>query len=83
MEQIGGTAYSQASYQKVHETAMGILQALGSEELGYSMLGSAAVIARLSNPDRKLDHSEEINFIQQLMEWNDAYWSVDSRAVMN
>lgn len=83
MNQIGGTAYSQASYQKVHETAMLLLQALGNEELGYSMLGAGAVIARLSNPDRKLDHSEEINFIQQLMEWNDAYWSVDSRAVMN
>lgn len=83
MEQIGGTAYSQASYQKVHEIAMLILQTLGNEELSYSVLAAGCVIARLSNPGRKLDHTEEINYIQQFMEWNEAYWSVDSSQVMN
>ena len=73
----------QASYSDTNNVAMTILHSLGNEKVAYGILGCAAVVARLSNPDRVLSPKEEITFIQSLMEWNEAYWGVDMTKEMN
>ena len=74
MEHIRTNVIS-ASFSRTQDLAMSVLQALGGAEIGYSTLACAMLIGRLSNPETKLEPPAEIQFIESLMDFVDAYWA--------
>lgn len=64
----------EASYERTHDIAMAMMEAVRDETLGYAILGCGLALARLHNPERELRREEEEAFIQDLNEFVGLYW---------
>ena len=74
MEAPSGASITHVSYSATNEVAMVILQALQDVPSKYALLGSALVIGRTANPNGKLSAAEEVKFVEDLVEWVNAYF---------
>lgn len=64
----------EADYDETHSIAMRMMEAVGEENLGNAILGCSLALARLHNPGRELSIEEEVEFIQDLVEYTQVYW---------
>ena len=66
-----------ASFQRTHElcgVVIGALAGSGSE-VGYGVLACGLAIGRLYTTDKNMTDSEEVKFIEDLMDWVGAYFT--------
>ena len=66
-----------ASYKTVAMVSDSVLELLmeSNTPAGYGILGCALTIGRLLKPTEKQSHQDEIEFVQDLMDWVGAYGS--------
>ena len=72
-----------ADYAKANSISILLLQTLAKEPIGYGILGCALTVGRLLNPEVKLSPHTETKFVGDLMEWADAYFTIDVKGVPN
>lgn len=70
------TVETQASFQRTHELAGVVVNALAENdaELGYSVLACALAIGRMYTTDQHMSDEEEVKFIEDLTDWVSAYF---------
>lgn len=64
----------EASFSKVHDLSMAVLDTLQDIPIGYSLLACSLTISRLLNPGKKLSDEVESKFVQDIMEWVGSYY---------
>ena len=72
-----------ADFSRTNDISLAILEQLRFEPVGYGLLGCGLTVARLANPNVRLHPSTEVKFCGDMIEWVDAYFSIDVKGVAN
>ena len=74
MNQSGDNVVT-ASFSTAANISNSILELLMEANVpaGYGILGCALSLARLTQPTKRMEQNEEIEFVQDIMDWISAY----------
>ena len=81
--QVSPNGIMTADLSRASDISLAILDHIKFEQVGYGLLGCGLTVARLANPDVRLHPVTEAKFCGDMMEWVDAYFTIDVKGVAN
>lgn len=72
-----------ADYDRIDHLSVKMLRLLRSETVQYGALAAMLTAGRLQDPETRMSHEKESQFLKDGMDWLATYFAIDDNAEFN